>query len=110
MGNPLRAPDETDKAVQSIQANPSASPIDRAIAAAVLSQRQGDIEEAIEKWRAVANVADGIDKDIEALAWFSVGYLDSRPQETVDAYDEAIRLNPQGEITKNLLTTISYVI
>ena len=76
-----------------------ASAIDQAVAAAVLLQRQGDIGEAIEKWRAVANVVDGTDKETGARAWFSVGYLidsDERYnlEAVIDAYDKAIRLEP----------------
>ena len=90
-------PDKADEAVRSAQADPSASPIDRAVSAAILSQRQGNIEEAIEKWRAVAGVADGTDAELGARAWFSIGYLhgkESRHQEAVDAYDKAIRRKP----------------
>ena len=60
-------------------ANPTywteASPVDRAIADAVSLQRAGRIEEAIEKWRSIANVAEGSDNDLAARAWLSVGYL-----------------------------------
>ena len=90
-------PNKADEAARSTQADPSASPIDRAVSAAILFQRQGNIEEAIEKWRAVASVADGTDDELGARAWFSVGYLhgkESRPQEAIDAYDKAIRLKP----------------
>ena len=90
-------PDKVDKAAQSIQADPSASVIDRTVSTAILLQRRGNIEEAIEKWRAVANVADGIDNELGARAWFSVGYLyseESHLQDTIDAYNESIRLKP----------------
>ena len=90
-------PDKADEAVRSVQADPAASPIDRAVSAAIRFQRQGNNEEAIEKWRAVASVADGTDDELGAQAWFSVGYLhgkESRHQEAIASYDEAIRLKP----------------
>ena len=94
-------PDKADEAAQSAQADPSASLIDQAIAAAIRLQQRRDIEieRAIEKWRAVANVAGGIDDDLGARAWFSVGYLlqKDKPNDlesAIAAYDEAIRLKP----------------
>ena len=94
-------PQRAKEAAESVQEDPAASRISQAIAAAVLLQRKGDIEKAIEKWRAVANVVDGIDKEKKtgARAWFSIGYLlhedERNDRETViDAYDKAIRLKP----------------
>lgn len=54
------------------------------------------IDEAIEKWRAVAHVAEESDKNQAAGAWFSVGYLvqDKKPEDSISAYEEAIRLKP----------------
>ena len=92
-------PDEARRAAESVQENPTASPIYQAVAAAVLLQSQGNIEEAIEKWRTIANVVDGIDKETGAQAWFSIGYLSQEHRKNdletaIDAYDEAIRLKP----------------
>ena len=86
-----------DKAKQiaaGVDENPRASPIDKAIAQAILLQAQERIGEAIEKWRAVAQIAEGIDNDQAARAWFSVGYLVEKPEDSISAYDEAIRLKP----------------
>ena len=90
-------PDKADEAVRSVQADPAASLIDRAVSAAILLQRQGNIEEAIEKWRAVANIVDGTDNELGPRAWFSIGYLhskESRFREAIDAYNKAIHLKP----------------
>lgn len=66
---------EAEEAVQEVRQNPEASPIDRAIADAYSLQRAGRIDEAIEKWRSIANVMEGIDNDLAAHAWLSVGSL-----------------------------------
>ena len=66
---------EAEEAVREVRRNPEASPLARAIADAYLLQRAGRIEEAIEKWRSIANVAEGSDNDLAARAWLSVGYL-----------------------------------
>ena len=92
-------PDEARRAAENVQENPTASPIYQAVAAAVLLQSKGNIEEAIEKWRTIANVVDGIDKETGAQAWFSIGYLSQEHRKNdletaIDAYDEAIRLKP----------------
>lgn len=94
-----KAPNEADRAAASVQENPQASPIEQAIAAAIQLQRRGDIEGAIDKWRAVANVVGGTDnKDLEARAWFSVGYLlqekNSDLGSAIAAYDKAIQSKP----------------
>ena len=95
-----KAPNEADRAAASVQKNPQASPIEQAIAAAILLQRQKDIEGAIEKWRAIANVVDETDnRELGARAWFSVGHLLQEKkndlESAVSAYDKAIRLNPE---------------
>ena len=92
-------PDEAQRAAKNVREDPSSSPISQAVAAAVLLQRQENLEKTIEKWRAIANVVDGTDKEIEARAWFSIGYLLRRDEKNdletvIDAYDEAIRLKP----------------
>ena len=69
------ATQEAEEAIQEVRQNPEASPIDRAIADAYLLQRLGRIDEAIEKWRSIANVTEGSDNDLAARAWLSVGYL-----------------------------------
>ena len=72
------APEKAKQVVANIRENPEASLIDKAIARAVSLQQQGKRNDAIEKWRAVAHVAEGIDNDQAATAWFSVGYLRQR--------------------------------
>ena len=49
----------------------------REIAAAVLLQQEGKIEEAIEQWRSIATVAGEENPQLQARAWFSIGYLRS---------------------------------
>ena len=92
-------PEEAARTVASVQRDPAASLIDRAIAAAVLLQQQGKIEGAIEKWRSIANVAGEEDRHLQAQAWFSIGHLRSQG-ERVDweavlaASARAIELKP----------------
>ena len=91
-------PDEASRAAESVQENPAASLIDRAMAAAVQLQLQGEIEKAAEKWRAIIHIAEGNDNDLAARAWFSVGYLFSlqeKREDAVAAYDQALLLQPE---------------
>ena len=92
-------PGEAARAAASVRGDPATSPIDRAIAAAVLLQQQGKIEEAIEQWRSIANVAGEEDRQLQARAWFSIGYLRSVGEgidlgAAIDAYTKAIELDP----------------
>ena len=90
-------PAKADEAAQNALANPWSSPTDRAISTAIRLQQHGDIEKAIIKWRAVAEIADKTDNELAARAWFSIGYLhaqESRFREAIDGYTFAIRLNP----------------
>ncbi len=89
--------------MQKASQNLAAFPLDRAIADAYSLQRGGNIEEAIEKWRSIANVSEGIDNELAARAWFSIGSLlqqrdmenaEDHIQEVLFAYDRAIHLNP----------------
>ena len=97
-------PEKARQAVDNVRENPTASLVDQAIARAVFLQQQGKREEAIEKWRAVAHVAEAIDNDRSAGAWFSVGYLlqiegegeanGLELEEAIADYDDAIKLKP----------------
>ena len=73
--------------------------IDRAIADAISLQQEHKLDEAIEKWRGIAKIAEETDNDLAARAWFSIGYLLSgqgKHKEAIDAYYEAIRLRPDA--------------
>ena len=85
-------PEEAKQAATNVAETPTASLIDKAIAQAVFFQQQGKRDEAIEKWRAVVHIAEEIDNDQAARAWFSVGYLLENPEESISAYDRAISL------------------
>ena len=56
-------PAKAGRAAESVRGDPTASPIDHVVAAAVLLQQSGNIEEAIEKWRAVAVVSETTNKE-----------------------------------------------
>ena len=90
-------PTETKEAAEKVQSDPTASPVDRAVAAAISLQGQGRIEDAIRKWQSIADIAEGSDKQLGARAWFSVGYLRGKKSDfkaAVNAYDKAIELKP----------------
>ena len=99
-------PDEAEKAAANVQGDPTASPIDITVATAALLQKRGDIEEAIKKWRAVAVVSEGSDKELAARAWFSVGYLYQEHKKAdletvIDTYNIATRLKPDSTTYNN---------
>lgn len=89
-------PDKARQAVADVLEDAEASPLDKAIASAVSLQQQGRRDEAMKKWRAIARVVEESDDELAASAWFSVGYLlqDRDPEESISAYDRAVRLNP----------------
>jgi len=104
-----KSPDAARRDAESAQGDPAASLIDQAIAAAVQLQRQEKIEAAREMWRYIANVAEGIDNQLQARAWFSVGYLhgeEDNRKEAINAYNEAIRLNPDNAEAYNNRGTV----
>lgn len=84
-----------EESLRDLLQNPELSVIDKAIAEASALQQGGAIEEAIEKWRSIANIVAETDSDLAARAWFSVGYLHSQngePEKAIPAYDKAIYL------------------
>ena len=92
-------PDESAPTAARVQREPVASAVDRASADALRLQREGKFEEAIEKWRAIANIVGEEDGQLQILAWFSIGYLHSEGEgadleASLGAYTRAIELNP----------------
>ena len=89
-------PMEATRTVKNVQDDPYASLIDKAIADAVSLQQQNKQEDAIEKWRAIAQITEGSDNAVAARAWFSVGYLSSAEDvgNTISSYDRVIQLKP----------------
>ena len=80
---------------QACQASPTVSLVDKAIADAHALQEKGKIAEALKKWRSLANLVEGIDNEVAARAWFSIGMLLSeqkKNKKALAAYDNAIRL------------------
>ena len=92
-------PDKASEVVENVHQNPEATLIERAVVAALSLQRQGKIEKAIEKWRAVAHIAEESDINFATRAWLSVAYLLRSKskhdlEEIIDIYDKALRLKP----------------
>ncbi len=94
-------PEEVRQYVEGIRKNPQSSPeeknLSKKIEEALSLEGQGEKDKALEAWRGIANAARGIDSDLTARAWFSVGHLlqpNGKHEEVIAMYDEAIRLNP----------------
>ncbi len=66
---------QVEKSLQKVENEPKASIINKAVAEAYRLQQVERIEDAIEKWRSIANIAEGVDNDLAAGAWFAVGGL-----------------------------------
>lgn len=91
--------EELEKALLELLQTPNLSFIDKAIADAYTLQRDEKIDQAIEKWRSIANIAEGMDEVLASRAWFSTGYLfDTKEmwEKAIAAYDKAIDLNQDG--------------
>ena len=65
----------TSEPVEVVQGSPDAPLLSKAIGEAYALQREGRVQEAVDKWRAIANIAEGVDKELAARAWFYVAYL-----------------------------------
>ena len=89
-------PGEANRAIANISENPKVSVIDRAIVAAIDLQTLGENKKAVEKWHAIAHIAEKNDNYLAARAWFSIGYLvlDESLEDSISAYDRAISLQP----------------
>ena len=86
---------EFERTLRDFEEVPNLSFIDKAMVEAYKLQKDGRIEEAVEKWRSIANIADENDKNLAARAWSSVGYLLSEQEQAADAisaYDRAIEM------------------
>ena len=103
----LKDPEEAkriEEIIEEVSQDPEAILSDRAVANALTLQQTGRIDEAIERWRSISNVAEGIDNNLAARAWLSIGYLlqtgrtdkdiQRTAQQAISAYNEAIRLRP----------------
>ena len=83
--------------------NTELSLVDRAVIDAYLLQQDGKIAEAVEKWRSIANISEGIDDQLAAHAWLSIGILLSKDaqEEALSAYDKALSLKPDHAVVYN---------
>lgn len=101
-----KEPDKAKEKSREIADNPNASVLEKAVAAAYDLQTKNKIEEAIEKWRSIAVTAEGIEPEMAAQAWFSVGYLlqgqsdlqdddDKQLKLAIEAYDKSLEIEPE---------------
>ena len=101
-----RYEEEAQRYVEDIKTIRDKAEIDRAFSEAILLQQQNRIEESLEKWRSIANVVEGTDREREAQAWFSIAYLLHSKDEpdfdgAINAYDVVLRLNPNDVVAYN---------
>ena len=85
---------EVEEAVQDVQSDPEPSLIDKILTEVYALQRNGRIENAVEKWRSIANIAEGTDNNLASRAWLSIAHLLPDRDEQLAAYDKAMDLNP----------------
>ena len=102
---------EARELLQTIQRDPGASVIDKAIVEAIRLQKEGKIDDAIKQWSSITNISEGIDNDIAAAAFFARGMIKStlgRHEEVISDANEAIRLKPnytEGYFLRGLANT-----
>lgn len=83
--------------IQDIKNNAEFSKEEKAIIEAYKLQNNGNLSQAIDKWRLIANTATGENSELVSRAFFSIGYLHSLQDEkdqALSAYDQAIKLDP----------------
>ena len=83
-----------EKVVRSVEQNPRASFVDKAIAHAYRLQADGKIDEARQKWRTVADYAKRKDKDLAKRAGVSIGYLLPEREEMLASQGKDANLKP----------------
>lgn len=93
MDDPDRAA-EVEEAIRDVQSDFEPSLISKVVDEIYTLQRDDRIAEAIEKWRSIANIAEGNDNELAARAWLSIRYLSDEEEERRDAYDKAMDLDP----------------
>ena len=88
-----------EEKAEAVSKDPQASLKDKLIASAIALQKEGKKNEAIKRWRSIASATEGIDNDLAADAWFSIGYLEAKKgdkaslEKGILAYDRVIDLN-----------------
>ena len=104
----LSDPEQTGKIAETLQEelrNTELSLVDRAIIDAYLLQQEGKIAEAIEKWRSLANITEGLDNELASHAWLSVGSLLSEGDQKEEAFSDTTKHYISNQILL-LFTTI----
>ena len=104
--------EQFEESIQKIEQDPKASVMNKAVVEAYKLKQVGKIDESIEKWRSIANIAEGTDNDLAAGAWFAVGSLytpeDEKDEDiSVHTFDKSIFL--PGYLDKPFRPTMSYV-
>ena len=85
---------EVEEAIRDLQSDPEPSLISKVITEIYTLQRDGKIEDVIEKWRSIANIAEGNDNKLAARAWLSIRYFLAEEEDRLDAYNRAMNLDP----------------
>ncbi|MCE2402763.1 hypothetical protein J4G08_18000, partial [Candidatus Poribacteria bacterium] len=76
---------QVEESLQKVEENKKASILDKAVVEAYRLKQDGKIDDSIEKWRSIANIAEGNNNDLASGAWFSIGYLHSQEGERKEA-------------------------
>ena len=92
-GDREKAP-EVEKAIRDVRAESQPSFIDKVLTEIYALQRDGRVEDAVEKWRSIANIAEGTDNNLASRAWLSIAYLLPEGDDRLTAYDKAMDLDP----------------
>jgi len=104
--DPAKA-EQVKKAVETVRLTPEASLIDKAIALAHSLQKAGETEKAIEQWRSIAHLMEGVDNRIAqairlnpkySAAYYNRGNAKvglEQHEAAIQDYNEAIHLNPK---------------
>ena len=92
-GDPEKTP-EVEKVIRDVRSEPQSSFIDKVLTEIYALQRNGRVEDAVKKWRSIANIAEGTDSNLASRAWLSIAYLMPEGDDRLAAYDRAMDLNP----------------
>lgn len=95
--NFAKASEQEKRTIKAVLENPESSPMEKAVAKALSLQEQSKKDEAVEAWRSIANVMQGVDDTLAAGAWFSIGYLCSeqgKHEDAIEAYSRSVDLKP----------------